>query len=80
MHIEATAKHIYQALSLTGFGRIDFRLTSDNQLYFLEANANPNLSADEDLAASAALAGDDYATLLKKIVKLGLSYKAAWMS
>jgi len=80
MHIEATAKHIYQALSLTGVGRIDFRLSSDNQLYFLEANANPNLSADEDLAASAALAGDDYATLLKKIVKLGLSYKAAWMS
>jgi len=78
--IETTAKQIYKALSLTGFGRIDFRLSSDNQLYFLEANANPNLSADEDLAASAARTGDDYATLLDKILKLGLSYKAAWMT
>jgi hypothetical protein len=38
------------------------------------------LSADEDFAASAEHAGDDYATLLEKIVKLGLSYKAEWMS
>ncbi len=77
-HIDMVSKQIYRALSLTGYARLDFRLGADNQLYVLEANANPCLSADEDFAASAAHAGDDYATLLDKIVKLGLGYKAAW--
>lgn len=78
LHIESMAKNIYQALSLSGFGRIDFRLSADNQLYFLEANANPQLAADEDFACAAATAGDNYQTLLSKILKLGLEYKAAW--
>ncbi|MES1190263.1 MAG: D-alanine--D-alanine ligase [Steroidobacter sp.] len=77
-HINTVSADIYRTLSLTGYARLDFRLTTDNQLYFLEANANPNLSADEDLAASAAHRGDDYAALLGKILKLGLAYKAAW--
>jgi len=77
-HINAASIAAYSALSLTGYARLDFRLSKDNQLYLLEANANPNLSADEDTAASAAAAGDDYATLLSKILKLGRSYRAAW--
>jgi D-alanine-D-alanine ligase len=77
-HIRVVSIDAYRALSLSGYARLDFRLSKDNQLYLLEANANPNLSADEDTAASAAAAGDDYATLLSKILKLGLAYKAAW--
>jgi len=79
-HIDTVSIDAYRALSLSGYARLDFRLGKDNKLYLLEANANPNLSADEDTAASAAVAGDDYATLLSKILKLGLLYKTAWRS
>lgn len=77
-HIDAVSIDAYRALSLSGYARLDFRLSKDNQLYLLEANANPNLSADEDTAVSAAASGDNYAMLLSKILKLGLAYKAAW--
>ena len=76
--VHRLAKQIYRVLSLSGCARLDFRLRPDGSVYVLEANANPCLSAHEDFAKSAAAAGDDYATLLNKIVRLGHGYKAAW--
>ena len=71
-HIKAVSKRIYRALRLTGYGRIDFRLTADQKLYFLEANPNPDIAADDDFALSAEGAGVDYQTLIQKILNLGL--------
>lgn len=76
--IQIVAKQVYQALSLTGYARIDLRLRADGKVYVLEANANPCLTAHEDFAKSAAAAGDDYARLLEKIIALGKNYRAAW--
>jgi D-alanine-D-alanine ligase len=64
----------YRALSLTGYARMDFRMSTDGCLYLLEANANPCLSAEDDFAQSAAVGGDDYAHLLERIMRLGKSY------
>lgn len=66
----------YRALSLTGYARMDFRLSDEGKLYMLEANANPCLTAHEDFARSAAKAGDDFATLLERIIRLGNSYRS----
>jgi D-alanine-D-alanine ligase len=44
----------------------------------LEANANPNISAGEDFAASALKAGMSYDELLHRILQLGENYPAAW--
>lgn len=66
------ALQIYRALGMRGYGRIDFRKTKDQKFYFLEANANPDLSKDEDFAMSASSAGMRYPVLLEKILKLGL--------
>ena len=57
---------------------MDFRLRDDGALYVLEANANPNLSAGEDFAQSALTAGMRYADVLRRILKLGVDYPAAW--
>ena len=76
--LERLSKRIFRALHLTGYARMDIRLRGDGQLYFLEANANPNLSANEDFAQSAVTAGMDYDELLRRIVQLGASYPAAW--
>jgi D-alanine-D-alanine ligase len=47
-------------------------------VYVLEANANPNLEAEEDFAESARAAGMPYNELLEKLLALGLSYRAEW--
>lgn len=72
------AKRTYRALYMSGFARMDFRLTSDGRIYLLEANANPNLSRGEDLADSAKAAGMSYTALISRIVQLGMSYMPEW--
>ncbi len=76
--IERICKRIYRALNLSGYARMDLRLTSDGKIYVLEANPNPNLSYGEDFAESADTVGIKYEDLLQKIVNLGLNYKVAW--
>jgi D-alanine-D-alanine ligase len=76
--IAQLARRIYRALSLSGYARIDLRLKPDGSVFVLEANANPNLSQTEDLATSALSAGVGYETLLERIMRLGLAYRAAW--
>jgi D-alanine-D-alanine ligase len=41
-------------------------------VYFIEANPNPFLAADEDFAQSALKAGISYRQLIERIVRLGL--------
>ena len=74
------SRRIYRALHLTGYARMDFRLRNDGTIFVLEANANPNLAAGEDLARSAQAAGLGYDDLLARILSLGLGYQAAWRS
>ena len=76
--LKRQAKRIYKALHLTGYARMDFRVRADGRIYVLEANANPNLAADEDFAESARSDGLGYDELLQKILSLGLGYQAAW--
>ena len=76
--LEQLSKRIFRALHLTGYARMDFRLRADGELFALEANANPNISAAEDFAQSALTAGMSYEELLHRILQLGESYPAAW--
>jgi D-alanine-D-alanine ligase len=76
--INRLCRRIYKALFMTGYARMDLRVTADNRIYVLEANPNPNLSYGEDLAESAHVAGLEYNELIQKILNLGLSYRPAW--
>ena len=67
-------KRVYKALYLTGYARIDLRLTADHRIYVLEANPNPNLSYGEDFAESGHARGIEYEELLTRIINLGLRY------
>ncbi|MFK7789464.1 MAG: D-alanine--D-alanine ligase [Phycisphaeraceae bacterium] len=69
------AKRAYRALQLSGYARMDFRVTDDGQVYLLEANPNPQLMYGEDFAESAENAGIDYEHLLTRIVSLGRRYR-----
>ena len=76
--IYSVTRRVYRALSLSGYARMDLRLTEDNEVYVLEANPNPNLSFGEDFAESAERGGLDFPQLVQKILTLGLNYHAEW--
>ena len=48
------------------------RVTPDNRIYFIEANPNPILAADEDFANSALKSGLAYPQLIERIIRTGL--------
>ncbi len=73
--ISKTARSIYKILNLSGYARIDFRLTKDNRLYLLEANPNPNLCLGEEFPESAKHIGISYSQLIEKILKMGICYQ-----
>ncbi len=76
--IPRLARRSYRALNLSGFARIDLRLTPDGRVFVIEVNACPDLTRDEDFAESAAAAGIPYPTLLQRILNLGLAYRPPW--
>lgn len=74
--ISHLSKRIYRLLGLSGYARLDYRLTENGRIYLLEANPNPNISYGEDFAEAAEHSGVPYKKLLQKIVTLGLSYSS----
>ncbi len=76
--LKQLAKRTYRVLNLSGYARIDFRMSNEGRIYVLEANPNPNLSHGEDFAESAQVVGIKYPDLLERIIGLGLRYRAAW--
>lgn len=75
---QAVAKRIYRRLGLSGYARIDFRLHEDGRLFFLEANPNAQISADEEFAHAAAAAGFSYPELLERVMSLGIRRAKDW--
>src|SRR5580658_6608807 len=76
--LDRLSRRIYRALHLSGYARIDFRVRNDGSIFVLEANANPNLTRNEDFAESALAAGVEYRELLERIMTLGRNYRVEW--
>ena len=70
--ITKLCKRAYRILDLSGYARLDLRLTSDGTIYILEANPNSALAHDDESAASAIKAGMSYPDLIQHILNLGL--------
>ncbi|MDO8678004.1 MAG: ATP-grasp domain-containing protein [Acidobacteriota bacterium] len=79
-NVQHLAKRVYRALDLTGYARVDLRMTNDGQLFVIEANPNPQLAQGEDFAESARRAGVSYAKLIERIVGLGLQWRPSRMA
>jgi len=76
--ITRLCKRVYRALDLSGYARMDLRLTPDGRIHVLEANPNPNLEYGEDFAESAEKVKISYEMLLQRILNLGLRFQAPW--
>jgi D-alanine-D-alanine ligase len=75
-YIGRTAKRIFRTLDLDGYARIDFRLSADGVLYFIEANPNPEIAESQEFATAARHDGIAYPALLERILALGISRAA----
>jgi D-alanine-D-alanine ligase len=71
--IQETAVAAYVALGLRDYGRIDLRLAPKGEIYVIEANPNPWLAPEAELAIAAGAAGRDYPKLIGEIVDRALS-------
>jgi D-alanine-D-alanine ligase len=78
--IQRICKRAYKVLNLSGYARIDLRLTPEGTINVLEANPNPDLSYGGEFAESAESGGVSYEAVLDRIIKLGLSYRAQWQA
>lgn len=71
--LQQTAIQAYQALRLHDYGRIDFRLGKDGEVYVIEVNPNPYLLSTAELALSAKEAGKSYAEVIEGIITSALA-------
>lgn len=71
-----TCHAAWRAFWLRDYARIDVRLTKDNEIWFIEANANPFLSYGHDSAESAHKAGMRYDAFIQRIVDEAMSRPA----
>lgn len=70
--IKEYAVKAHNTLHLRGYSRTDFLLREDGALFLLETNTIPGFTATSIYPQEAAAAGIDFATLLDKLIELGL--------
>ncbi len=68
------SKEIYRLLGMSGYARLDYRLTEEGDAYLLEANPNPQIAKDEDFALSAKHIGIGYDELIEQLMQFGIKY------
>jgi len=72
--IEETAKTVFLFLECRDFARVDFRLSEEGRLYFIEINPLPGLAPGySDFPMIAEFCGMDYTTLIRNIADAGLA-------
>lgn len=67
--IEETTRTAYRALWLRDYARFDIRLDAEDNVWVLEANANPYLCQGHEFSQAAEKAGIPYPDLVDRIVK-----------
>ena len=72
--LASLSKETYRLLGMSGYARLDYRVTENGDCYLLEANPNPQIAKDEDFALSAKHAGIDYPDLIEQLIQYGVKY------
>ena len=72
--MKRTAARIFNALECRDFSRVDFRLSEDGKLYFIEVNPLPGLAPGySDYPMLAQFCGMDYRTLILNVLNSALA-------
>lgn len=70
--VQGLAEGVVRALDIKGYARIDFRMSSDGTLYFLEANTLPGMTPTSMVPKAAQAVGIDFPELLDRIAHIAL--------
>jgi len=62
----------FQSLGCEGYARVDFRMTNENEIYCLEVNTLPGMTATSLVPKSAKAAGISFEELIDKIIRQAL--------
>jgi len=74
--IDSICRTAFHSLWLRDYARIDVRLTTDDEVWVLEANANPFISRGHEIANAAEKAGMSYPDFIQRIVDEALARHA----
>lgn len=69
LQLEQLSLRCWRLFSLSGYARVDFRVSTDGQPYILEINANPGIAPDAGFVAAAAEQGMSYDEVIAQIVE-----------
>ncbi len=72
--LETLSKDIYGLLGMSGYARLDYRVTEAGEAFLLEANPNPQIAKDEDFAESAKHVKIAYPDLIQQLLQFGMTY------
>ncbi len=70
--LEGLARTTFQAIGLSGYARVDFRVDAEGP-WILEVNTNPCISPDAGFAAALAHSGIRYSDAIARIVDAALA-------
>lgn len=68
--LEEICKRAYRVLNMQCYARFDVRVTQSGRTFIIEANANPNLAKNDEIAQSAEKAGIPFEKLVQRILML----------
>ncbi len=70
--VRRSASSAYKALGCKGYARVDFRLTSGGDHYFLEVNTLPGMTSNSLVPKAAKAVGIEFPELIDRILHLSL--------
>ncbi|HEX5633061.1 MAG TPA: ATP-grasp domain-containing protein, partial [Gemmatimonadales bacterium] len=74
--VEHTCRTAFRALCLRDYARCDVRLDADDNVWLIEANANPYIAEGHDFAEAAHKSGLEYPAFIQRLIDLALARAA----
>ena len=62
----------YQALAMSGYGRLDFMMAADGSMYCLEGNSLPGMTPTSLLPQEARAEGMDFPALCEELIRVSM--------
>ena len=66
--LDRNSKRLFETFKMSGYARVDWRLSLEGEAYLIEVNPNPALSMDDDFAKAGKSIGLQYNDLIRVIV------------